>query len=153
MHKTAKRSIKPKVSIIGVKPVEVTTYWPLAQFLIREALNYSGKYAEPKHFYELLLTDQMQLWIMFGNDEAAQNKMFGICITRIVDMPNYPQLEIIICTGSRRDLWEDRLIAEVTDFAKHNKCKRLSIMARPGWERISKKWGWKKRHVQLEKWI
>jgi hypothetical protein len=26
-------------------------------------------------------------------------------------------------------------------------------MARPGWERVSKKWGWKKKHVQLEKWI
>jgi hypothetical protein len=26
-------------------------------------------------------------------------------------------------------------------------------MARPGWEKVSKKWGWKKRHVQLEKWI
>jgi hypothetical protein len=26
-------------------------------------------------------------------------------------------------------------------------------MARPGWEKVSKKWGWKKKHVQLEKWI
>jgi len=26
-------------------------------------------------------------------------------------------------------------------------------MARPGWERVSKQWGWKKKHVQLEKWI
>ena len=38
-------------------------------------------------------------------------------------------------------------------FAKANNCKRMSIMARPGWEKVSKKWGWKKKHVQLEKWI
>jgi hypothetical protein len=26
-------------------------------------------------------------------------------------------------------------------------------MARPGWERVSKQWGWKKKHVQLEAWL
>ena len=29
--------------------------------------------------------------------------------------------------------------------------KELCIWARPGWERVSKKWGWEKKHVQLVK--
>ena len=64
-------------------------------------------------------------------------------------LPNFNQYEIVICTGKRRELWEDNLIKAITDFATVNKCKRLSIMARPGWEKVSKKWGWKKKHVQL----
>ena len=100
-----------------------------------------------------LKKDTMQCWIMFGSDESEENKVFGICVGRIGIMPNYNQYEIVICTGKRRELWEDTLINSITEFATANKCKRLSIMARPGWEKVSKKWGWKKKHVQLEKWI
>jgi len=88
---------------------------------------------------------------MFGSDESEENKVFGTCVTRISSMPNYDQLEIVICTGKRRDLWEDKIVATITAFAKANQCKRLCIWARPGWERVSKKWGWKKKHVQLVK--
>jgi len=88
---------------------------------------------------------------MFGSDESEENKVFGIAVTRIGSMPNYDQLEIIICTGKRRELWEDKIVSHITNFAKQNKCKRLCIWARPGWEKVSKKWGWKKKHVQLVK--
>ena len=150
MAKTA-RLIKPKVSIVPVLPKDVSKYWPLAEFMIKEALQYSGQYADSKHFYELLLTDQMQLFIMFGNDEHEQNKVFGIAVTRIGVMPNYNQFEIVICTGTRRDIWEDNLIDHLTNFAKQNDCKRICVWAIRGWERISKKWGWEKKHVQLVK--
>ena len=95
----------------------------------------------------------MQCWIMFGSDETEENKVFGVCIGRIAELPNFRQYEIIICTGKRREFWETQLVNQITEFAKHNTCKRLSIMARPGWERVSKQWGWKKKHVQLEKWL
>ena len=150
MAKTA-RSIKPRVSIVPVQPTEVAKYWLLAEFMVAEALKYSGRYADPKHIYDLLLTDQMQMFIMFGNDEYEQNKVFGIAVTRIGELPNYNQLEIVICTGSRRELWEDKLVEEITKFAQQNDCKRLCIWARPGWEKVSKKWGWEKKHVQLVK--
>ena len=153
MATVSKKRIKPLVSVITIEPKDVERFWPLAEFMVSEALAFSGKYADASWVYDQMKKDLMQCWIMFGSDETEENKVFGICIGRVAVMPNYNQYEIVICTGKRRDLWEDRLILEVTDFAKHNKCKRLSIMARPGWERISKKWGWKKRHVQLEKWI
>ena len=148
-----KKSIKPIVSILPLEPKDIEKFWPLAEFMVAEALSYSGKYANSKDILEWLKKDEMQCWIMFGSDEEEQNKVFGICVGRIGVMPNYNQYEIVICTGKRRELWEDNLIKTVTDFALVNKCKRLSIMARPGWEKVSKKWGWKKKHVQLEKWI
>ena len=148
-----KKSIKPLVSILPLEPKDIERFWPLAEFMVAEALSYSGKYADAAWVREELKKDMMQSWIMFGSDELEENKVFGICVGRIGVMPNFNQYEIVICTGKRRELWEDNLIKTVTDFAITNKCKRLSIMARPGWERVSKKWGWKKKHVQLEKWI
>ena len=148
-----KKRIKPLVSVLPIEPKDVDRFWPLMEFMISEALVFSGKYADAEWVCRELKKDVMQCWIMFGSDETEENKVFGICVGRIAEMPNYNQYEIIICTGKRRDLWEDSLIQSVTDFATVNKCKRLSIMARPGWEKVSKKWGWKKKHVQLEKWI
>ena len=151
--KQTKKKLKPLVNVITVEPRHVERFWPLAEFMVNEALNYSGKYADSKHIYEYLLKDMMQCWIMFGSDENEENKVFGIGITRISEMPNYNQLEIVICTGKRRDLWEDQFVDTITKFAKSNGCKRLCIWARPGWEKVSKKWGWQKKHVQLEKWL
>ena len=148
-----KKKIKPLVNILPIEPKDIERFWPLAEFMVAEALAFSGKYADPEFIFRELKKDMMQCWIMFGSDETEENKVFGVCIGRIAELPNYSQYEITICTGKRREFWGDQLIREVTEFAKHNKCKRLNIMARPGWERVSKKWGWKKRHVQLEKWI
>ena len=121
--------------------------------MVAEALAFSGKWADSSYFYDELKANTMQLWVMFGSDEFEENKVFGICIGQIQEQPNYKQYEIIICTGKRRELWEDNIVNEITTFAKLNDCKKLNIMARPGWEKVSKKWGWKKKHVQLEKWI
>jgi hypothetical protein len=138
MASVKKKQIKALVSILPLEPKDIERFWPLAEFMVAEALAFSGKYADSSWVLEELKKDMMQCWIMFGSDEFEENKVFGICVGRIGIMPNYNQ---------------DSLIKAVTDFATVNKCKRMSIMARLGWEKVSKKWGWKKKHVQLEKWI
>ena len=153
MASANKKRIKPLVNVLPIEPIDIDIFWPLMEFMITEALAFSGKYADSKWFFDELKKDILQCWIMFGSDEQEENKVFGVCIGRIAVLPNYSQYEIIICTGKRRELWEDNLVKEVTNFAKTNECKRMSIMARPGWEKVSKKWGWQKKHVQLEKWI
>ena len=119
MGKTAKK-IKPIVSVLPIEPKDVERFWPLAQFMVQEALNYSGKYADSNHILEYCKKDEMQLFVFFGSDESEENKVFGVCVTRITEMPNYPQLEIIITTGKRRDLWENKLETEIKKFAQNN---------------------------------
>ena len=64
--------------------------------MVSEALAFSGKYAESSWVYEQLQKDTMQCWIMFGSDEQEENKVFGICVGRIGEQPNYKQYEILI---------------------------------------------------------
>jgi esterase/lipase superfamily enzyme len=153
MATAQKKKIKPLVSVLSIEPKDIERFWPLAEFMVSEALVFSGKYCDSKFILEQLKKDVFQCWILFGSDESEENKVFGVVVGRIAELPNYNQYEIIICTGKRRELWEDSLVQQVTEFAKQNECKRMCIMARPGWEKVSKKWGWKKKHVQLEKWI
>ena len=120
-----KKQIKPLVSILPLEPKDVERFWPLAEFMVAEALAFSGKYADSAWVIDELKKDMMQCWIMFGSDEFEENKVFGICVGRIGIMPNYNQYEIVICTGKRRELWEDNLIKLVTDFARLTNVKEL----------------------------
>ena len=111
---TAQKRIKPLVSILPIEPKDIDRFWPLMEFMIAESLAFSGKYADPEWFFRELKKDVMQCWIMFGSDEQEENKVFGVCVGRIAKLPNYSQYEIIICTGKRRELWEDNLVNEIT---------------------------------------
>ena len=149
----AKKQIKQGVEVLEIYPKILDQYWNLCEFMLREGLKYDGNPMSIEDLKEYIKNDKAGLFMMFGSDDGVQYKVFGVCVGRIAELPNYSQYEIIICTGKRRELWEDNLVKEITNFAKLNKCKRMCIMARPGWEKVSKKWGWQKKHVQLEKWI
>jgi len=99
MASIKKKQIKPLVSILSLEPKDIERFWPLAEFMVAEALLFSGKYADSAWVLEQLKKDMMQCWIMFGSDEFEENKVFGVCVGRIGIMPNYNQYEIVICTG------------------------------------------------------
>ena len=105
-----KKKIKPLVSVLPIEPKDIDRFWPLMEFMVTEALTFSGKYADAEWVFRELKKDVMQCWIMFGSDESEENKVFGVCIGRIASLPNYSQYEIIICTGKRRELWETNLV-------------------------------------------
>ena len=41
-----KKQIKPLVSILPIEPKDIERFWPLAEFMVAEALVFSGKYAD-----------------------------------------------------------------------------------------------------------
>ena len=46
--------IKPKVDILSVEPQYIEKFWPLCDFMVAEALQYSGGFASPHHIKDLL---------------------------------------------------------------------------------------------------
>ena len=94
----ANKKIKTLVSVLPLEPKDIEPFWPLAEFMVAEALKYSGQYADAKWVHDELKKDLMQCWIMFGSDETEENKVFGICVGRIGVLPNFNQYEIVICT-------------------------------------------------------
>ena len=118
------KTISQQVQIIPVLPQEIDKFWGLVEFLIAEALKYGGSYADLKDIKEELIKDNMQLFIMFGQDDDGETKM-----------------------------WVDQLVQTLENFAKINKCKRLNMLGRPGWKEFVKKHGWKVKHYQYQKEI
>ena len=45
MASVKKKQIKPLVSIFPLEPKDIERFWPLAEFMVAEALAFSGKYA------------------------------------------------------------------------------------------------------------
>lgn len=147
----AEKLIKKRVDVLAVMAKDVERFWPLVHFMIAEALKYSGGFASPHHIKEELIKGTMQLFIVFGSDDGEKQKVFGCLVTRITDQPNLRQLEGIILTGEKRELWQDDMAEMIEHFAIQNDCKRLCMLARPGWSRVVKKYGWNVKHVELQK--
>ena len=55
---------RPKVDILPIKPEEISKYWPLADFMIREALRFSGQFAEAEDIKDALINAEMQLFLV-----------------------------------------------------------------------------------------
>ena len=51
MASTNKKRIKPLVSILPIDPKDVERFWPLEEFMVTEALAFSGKWAESSFIY------------------------------------------------------------------------------------------------------
>ena len=119
--------------------------------MIAEALVYSGRYAEPEDIKQLLLSGDNQLFLIFGAEEGESNKVYGVVTTRIFENPNFKELQGLICTGRKINLWEEKLINTLEQFAKVNGCKKLKAYMRPGYKKIMSKYGYKSKHVEFEK--
>jgi len=149
-----KQNIKQEqVSVIPIYPNEIDKYWGLVEFLIAEALKYSGGFANAHHIKDELKKDAMQLFIMFGEDDDGENKVFGCCTTRIFQNPNYKELQPTMCTGKKMHLWVEQLRHTLEKFAKDNDCKRICLIGRPGWKKFIVNHGWKVKHYEYQKEI
>lgn len=144
---------KPKIDILPIEPKDIDKYWPLADFMIREALRYSDDFATAEDIKDALHHAEMQLFIAFGHDGDSQNKVYAVAVTRITDLERLRQLEGIICTGTRRELWTDKMADMMEIFAKQAECDRICMLMRPGWSKIMKQFGWKMKHVEMVKEI
>jgi len=144
---------KPKIDILPIEPKDVEKYWPLADFMVREALRYSGRFAEAEDIKEAIRHAEMQLFLAFGHEGDGLNKVFAVTVTRITDLERLRQLEGIICTGTKRELWQEKMANMMEIFAKQGNCDRICMLMRPGWSRIMKEFGWQPKHIEMVKEI
>ena len=79
----AEKIIKNEIEVIPIIPSKVEDIWDLVHFMIKEALVFSGGYAEPDDIKELLLSGDNQLFLIFGSEGDESNKVYGVVTTRI----------------------------------------------------------------------
>ena len=143
-----KVKIKKKVEALHIPPHLVDEYWMLVEFMLREGLKFDGDPMSIEHLKSEIMAQNLQLFMMFGSDDGKTVKVFGVFVTRITQLPNFKQVEVILLKGEKRELWQDEVAKGIESLAKQNGCKRIAVHARPGWEPFLKTKGWKvKRYL------
>ena len=143
-----KIKIKKEIEVLEIYPQTLDTYCDLCEFMLREGLKYDGDPMSINDLKKFLEDGSMQLHLIFGSDDGEGYKVFGVCVTRIVALPNFKQCEVILLKGEKRNLWQDKLANKIESLAKETKCKRIAVHARPGWQPFLKTKGWEvKRYL------
>jgi hypothetical protein len=122
--------------------------WHIVVKDIADALARSNGYALADHIKKWILEEKMQLWILW--DQDSKEKYFGTVVTEVITRPLQRCLNIRIMTGKHREKWQ-HLIKHIEEFAWQNKCDLLELVARPGWKKVLKPFGYKESHILLEK--
>ena len=62
----AEKLIEKRVDVLHINSSDVERFWPLVNFMIAEALKYSGGFANAHHIKDYLIEGSMQLFLVFG---------------------------------------------------------------------------------------
>ena len=117
--------------------------------MLREGLKYDGNPMSIEDLKEYIKNDKAGLFMMFGSDDGVQYKVFGVCVLRIMPLPNFSQCEVILLKGEKRELWQDELADTIEKVARINECKRIAVhKVDSGWQPFLKTKGWEvKRYL------
>ena len=138
------------IELINVPTKSVNEVWALVKTDIANALNRSNGYALADHIKKWINEEKMQLWILWDKEAAKESKYYGLVVTEIIQRPLQRCLNIRIMTVRHREKWQ-HLIKHIEDFAWLNNCDSLELIARPGWKKVLKPFGYTETHVLLEK--
>ena len=138
------------IELIYVPTKSVNEVWGLVKTDIANALNRSNGYALADHIKKWINEEKMQLWILWDKEAAKESKYYGLVVTEIIQRPLQRCLNMRIMTGRHREKWQ-HLIKHIEDFAWLNNCDSLELIARPGWKKVLKPFGYTETHVLLEK--
>ena len=138
------------IELIYVPTKSVNEVWGVVKTDIANSLNRSNGYALADHIKKWINEEKMQLWILWDKDAAKESKYYGLVVTEIIQRPLQRCLNMRIMTGRHREKWQ-HLIKHIEDFAWLNNCDSLELIARPGWKKVLKPFGYTETHVLLQK--
>jgi len=116
----------------------------IEQFAERCAKYTYGRFKAVDILHELLTKDQ-QLWIAFDDKD-----IHAFWVTEVVQ---YPQTKILVMHftgGNRIEEWQTIGLKQLQQFARDTGCTKIESYGRPGWEKVWKNEGYKKRFVFYE---
>jgi hypothetical protein len=146
-----KQQIKKEVNILYIEPTDLPRYWSLVQFMLAEGLKYDGNPMSLKELRKKLMTGEYQIFMMFGSDDGEKYKVFGCFVTRIQQLPNFRQVEVILLKGEKREYWQKEAAAAIENLGRQHNCQRLAVLARPGWKNFLEPFGWKVKRYLYQK--
>jgi len=135
--------------LIHFKAEEIEKIWPLVKDKIQAALDRNHNFRNHYDVKENCKKGIEQLWVIVD----SKDNVHGVCITQIMEHPNYNIGLVRIATGHDLPLWVDKIQQFETWAHKHFNCKKIEIYGRPGWKKMLTPLGYEFSHVQMDKFI
>ena len=104
-----------------------------------------GEYALA-HVQTNLTKGIMQLWVL----EGVTGNLHSICVTELVDYNQFRACNIMMAEGSLDSRWAPA-IEYIGRLAKEQGCVRLEALARPGWLKKAKQFGFGLLYMKIYK--
>lgn len=137
------------MDLILFKPEEIDKIWPLVKDKVQAALDRNRNFRDHTDVKKNCKKGIEQLWVI----SDKKDNVHGVCISQIMEQPNYNIGLVRIATGHDLPIWVDK-INEFENWASNNfNCKKIEIYGRPGWKKMLTPLGYKHSHVQMDKFL
>ena len=137
------------MDLVLFKPEEIDRIWPLVKDKVQAALDRNHNFRDHTDVKENCKNGTEQLWVIVDK----KDNVHGVCISQIMQQPNYNIGLVRIATGHDLPLWVDK-IKEFENWAESKfSCKKIEIYGRPGWKKMLTPLGYEFSHVQMDKFL
>lgn len=136
--------------LLGVPPEFLPDTWPLVEPLIVKACSESGGRFTAADVAAKVSTGEFQLWIAQSEDEDEINPVQALGLTRLVAYPRLTACEVMATLGRDMKDWSGH-INGISEWAARHGATQMHVIARPGWEKVLKREGYRKTHIFLER--
>lgn len=117
---------------------EFEKVWQEVLPFLNKTLGYAdGKYLA-EDVYKAIKSRDMQLWVAY-TDEG----LISFCVSQIIIFPQQKRLSLPFVGGINLFKWL-HFFEPIAQWAKKNGCTTVEGYARPGWEKVLARYGFKK---------
>jgi len=126
----------------------VMVVWRDIEKYVQRALDASMGEFDLLDILQLILADQMTLWVIEHN-----GKHIGAGVTQMVYYPRYPAMRMVLMSGddALRKSWFQPMMEVIENYAILQGAEVFEEVGRPGWEKIGPPMGYKKQYVTMVK--
>jgi hypothetical protein len=133
------------IDFAGIERRDVADIWPAIEPGIEGACAGSHTGLRAMDIRKALMTGEMNVCVAVDDGRIA-----AMCVSEVVNRPLHRIWRVMILTGSQYERWIP-FVKHVEETARGLDCRYAESIARPGWERVMKPFGWKRTHVLLVK--
>ena len=125
---------------------EVANIWGEILPLLDQATSLSGGRYSNISVLDDALSGRITVWIVVNKE-----KISSVFTVRIVDYPSRRALQVELLAGSKFRQWSKQMFNLMNSYAKSHNCTHLETGGRDGWERLGRKYGFKKAYTIIDR--
>lgn len=141
---TETSAMSSSVKVAAIPPEMVTQFWATIQPFIAKALEHGWQEYSELELCEWAKNGEVLFLVFYNND-----RLFGVASLMMITRAKHKECVGMLCGGDEINEWLDIMVESVEKLAKEQGCEVCTIVGRPGWTRMFKKYGYKMQYYTL----